>query len=177
MWRKKRRRPPGLGTQGYMHHPSLAWLACLALACLAILASYRPRSPCLHQQRQQRCFAPPRRRRQLGCCCEVQARRARPIRGEVSQARQGRGAFHGFLCCLLIWALGPLFGLWPGASTVIFYPWPLYMPIYPVWDDLPIYPVRDKRAVAEPFLTAERRAGRWEGLAPSKHSPSRAQGQ
>ena len=59
-WRKNRRRPPGLGTQGFMHHPSLAWLACLALACLAILASYRPRSPCLHPQQRPRRFAPRR---------------------------------------------------------------------------------------------------------------------
>ena len=89
-WEKNRRRPPGLGTQGFMYHPSLAWLACLALACLAILASYRPRSPCLHQQQQQRRSAPPGRRRRPGCCCEVQARRARPIRGEASQASQGQ---------------------------------------------------------------------------------------
>ena len=68
-------------------HGLLAWLA---LACLAYLASDRPRSPCLHQQQQQRRSAPPGRRRRPGCCCEVQARRARPMRGEVSQARQGQ---------------------------------------------------------------------------------------
>ena len=61
-----------------------------ALACLAYLASDRPRSPCLHQQQQQRRSAPPGRRRRPGCCCEVQARRARPIRGEVSQTSQGQ---------------------------------------------------------------------------------------
>ena len=88
-----------------------------ALACLAHLASHRPRSPCLHQQQQQRRSAPPGRRRRPGCCCEVQARRARPIRGEVSQARPGQGPSTVFFI-LPIWALGPLFGLWPGASTV-----------------------------------------------------------
>ena len=65
-------------------HGLLAWLA---LACLAYLASDRPRSPWLHQQQQQRRSAPLRR---PGCCCEVQARRARPMRGEVSQATQGQ---------------------------------------------------------------------------------------
>ena len=60
-----------------------------ALACLAHLASHRPRSPCLHQQQQQRRSAPPGRRGRPGCCCEVQARRARPMRGELSQASQG----------------------------------------------------------------------------------------
>ena len=39
-------------------HGLLAWLA---LACLAYLASDRPRSPCLHQQQQQRRSAPPGR--------------------------------------------------------------------------------------------------------------------
>ena len=67
-------------------HGLFAWLA---LACLAYLASDRPRSPCLQQQQQQRRSAPPGRRRQPGCCCEVQARRPRPIRGEESQASQG----------------------------------------------------------------------------------------
>ena len=61
-----------------------------ALACLAHLASHRPRLPCLHQQQQQQRSAPPGRRRRPGCCCEVQARRARPMRGEVSQATPGK---------------------------------------------------------------------------------------
>ena len=98
-----------------------------ALACLAYLASDRPRSPCLHQQQQQRRSAPPGRRRRPGCCCEVQARRARPIRGEVSQARQGQvrqpalawsGPGHGPGLCpgpcpASTQAQGPLFGPWP----------------------------------------------------------------
>ena len=54
---KNSRRPPGLGTQDLIYHPSLAQLACLALA---ILASYRPCSPCLHQQQRPRREAPRR---------------------------------------------------------------------------------------------------------------------
>ena len=94
------------------HAPKHIGCMHLALPCLAHLASHRPRSPCLHQQQQQRRSAPPGRlQRQPGCCCMVQARRARPIRGEVGQARQGQVRQPG-----LPWpwahylALGPLYG-------------------------------------------------------------------
>ena len=86
-----------------------------ALACLAHLASHRPRSPCLHQQQQQRRSAPPGRRRRPGCCCEVQARRARPIRGEVSQARQGQGPSRFFFYSAY---LGPGPFIWPMAWSL-----------------------------------------------------------
>ena len=62
----------------------------LALPCLAYLASDRPRSPCLHLATTAR---PPsaagRRGAPLLLLLLVQARRARPMRGEVSQASQG----------------------------------------------------------------------------------------
>ena len=47
--------------------------------------------------------------RRPGCCCEVQARRARPIRGEVSQARQGQGPSTVFYLAYL----GPVPFIWP----------------------------------------------------------------
>ena len=61
-WGKKTPEATWAGKPGFMYHPSLAWLACLALACLAILASYRPRSPCLHQQQRPRRWKSRRRR-------------------------------------------------------------------------------------------------------------------
>ena len=90
-WEKKRRRPPGLGTQGFIYHPSLAWLACLALACLAILASYRPRSPCLHQQQRPRREAPRRPPKAAGVVV-AWCRQGERGRNEAmdSQARQGQ---------------------------------------------------------------------------------------
>ena len=94
--------------------PGLACLADLGLLGSPRLASHWPRSPCLHQQRQQRRCTPPGRQRRPGCCCEVQARRARPIRGEVSQARQGQGPSTFFLFCLFgPWAFYLAYGLGP----------------------------------------------------------------
>ena len=72
-------------------HGLLAWLA---LACLAYLASDRPRSPCLHQQQQQRRSAPPGRRRRPGCCClgAGKASEADPRRGKPSMPRPAKQA-------------------------------------------------------------------------------------
>ena len=110
-----------------------------ALACLAHLASHRPRSPCLHQQHQQRCSAPLRR---LGCCCEVQARRARPMRGEVSQATPWQGETAGLgqvrpwlgpgICPGPCPAPGqaPLFGPWP---FICGFPWPIIYTVLPMF--------------------------------------------
>ena len=88
-WKKKRRRQPGLGTQGFIHHPSVAWLACLALACLAILASYRPCSPFLHQQERPRREAPrwpPSAAGVVVACCR-QGERGRSEAMEAKQAK------------------------------------------------------------------------------------------
>ena len=67
----------------------MARLAWLALACLACLASDRPRSPCLHLATTARPPSAAGRRGAPLLLLLVQARRARPMRGEVSQARQG----------------------------------------------------------------------------------------
>ena len=74
-----------------MFHPSLAWLACLALACLAILASYRPRSPCLHQQQRPRREAPRRPPKAAGVVV-AWCRQGERGRNEAmdSQASQGQ---------------------------------------------------------------------------------------
>ena len=69
--------------------PGLAWLAWLALACLAFLASDRPRSPYLHLPTTARPPSAAGRRGAPLLLLLVQARQARPIRGEASQARQG----------------------------------------------------------------------------------------
>ena len=102
-WGKNRRRPPGLGTQGFMYHPSLAWLACLALACLAILASYRPRSPCLHQQQRPRREAPRRPPKAAGVVV-AWCRQGERGRNEAmdSQASQGQPSNRG----RIVWDLG-----------------------------------------------------------------------
>ena len=60
----------------------------LALPCLAYLASHRPRSPCLHLATTARPPAAAGRRGAPLLLLPVQARRARPMRGEVSQASQ-----------------------------------------------------------------------------------------
>ena len=67
-------------------HGLLAWLA---LACLAYLASDRPRSPCLHLATTARPPSAAGRRGAPLLLLLVQARRARPMRGGVSQARLG----------------------------------------------------------------------------------------
>ena len=67
--------------------PGLACLACLA--CLAFLASHRPRSPCLHLATTARPPSTAGRRGAPLLLLLVQARRARPMRGGVSQARPG----------------------------------------------------------------------------------------
>ena len=69
---------------------ALGRLAWLALACLAFLASDRPRSPCLHLATTARPPSAAGRRGAPLLLLLVQARRARPIRGEVSQASQGQ---------------------------------------------------------------------------------------
>ena len=61
----------------------------LALPCLAYLASNRPRSPCLHLATTARPPSAAGRRGAPLLLLLVQARRARPMRGEVSQASQG----------------------------------------------------------------------------------------
>ena len=67
--------------------------------------------------------------RRPGCCCEVQARRARPIRGEVGKARQGQVRQPG-----LPWpwahslALGPLYGGPLGALGPMGCSWGSYRP-------------------------------------------------
>ena len=61
----------------------------LALPCLAYLASHRPRSPCLHLATTARPPSAAGRRGAPLLLLLVQARRARPMRGEVSQASQG----------------------------------------------------------------------------------------
>ena len=61
----------------------------LALPCLAYLASHRPRSPCLHLATTARPPSAAGRRGAPLLLLLVQARRARPMRGEVSQARPG----------------------------------------------------------------------------------------
>ncbi len=60
----------------------------LALPCLAYLASHRPRSPCLHLATTARPPSAAGRRGAPLLLLLVQARRARPMRGEVSQASQ-----------------------------------------------------------------------------------------
>ena len=62
---------------------------CLALPCLAYLASDRPRLPCLHLATTARPPSAAGRRGAPLLLLLVQARRARPMRGEVSQARPG----------------------------------------------------------------------------------------
>ena len=89
--KKNRRRPPGLGTKGFIHHPSLAWLACLALACLAILASYRPRSPCLHQQQRPRREAPRRPPKAAGVVV-AWCRQGERGRNEAMEAKQEKAS-------------------------------------------------------------------------------------
>ena len=63
-------------------------LSHLALPCLAYLASHRPRSPCLHLATTARPPSAAGRRGAPLLLLLVQARRARPMRGEVSQASQ-----------------------------------------------------------------------------------------
>ena len=65
-------------------------LSHLALPCLAYLASHRPRSPCLHLATTARPPSAAGRRGAPLLLLLVQARRARPMRGEVSQASQGQ---------------------------------------------------------------------------------------
>ena len=83
----------GISHQSLLSHPILPWLGWLALACLAIHrlvpASLALPAPCNNDtgrlRRPARRFAP----RSL---LLVQARRARPVRGEDSQASQGQAS-------------------------------------------------------------------------------------
>ena len=69
--------------------PGWPWLTWLALACLAFLASHRPRSPCLHLATTAWPPSAAGRRGAPLLLLLVQVTRARPMRGEVSQASQG----------------------------------------------------------------------------------------
>ena len=74
------------GNPGLYWHPSLAWLACVALACLAILASYRHRSPCLHQQQR------PRRATSAAGVIVVWCRQGKRGRDEAMEAKQAKAS-------------------------------------------------------------------------------------
>ena len=69
--------------------PGQDWPSHLALPCLAYLASHRPRLPCLHLATTARPPSAAGRRGAPLLLFLVLARRARPMRGEVSQASQG----------------------------------------------------------------------------------------